>query len=356
MKKVLALLLTLTMAVSLFAGCGGGKDSSGGSSGSDGKKLKIGFCVAGTLGDKSTNDQQYEGLKKYQEESGCELIALEAAQFTDHEVNARNLAEQGCDLVIMGLQATQELVETFAGDYPDTVFWINNGTLEGIENVACTRTMPSESNFLTGAFAVYMTEYMGYGKTVGWIGGQRNPALERAQYGFTAGAEYAGGEATLAYVGNFVDTSTGKELAGQMYDGGIHIIQGWAGGATEGVMQASQERLDKECYCMRGGSGEGDFYMGPDAIIACATENADQIIYEACKQFAEGKLPTGEITYLGLDDNVSTIIYNPDELGQKIPQEVKDKVQVLIDDIISGKLVPPTTEEEYNKFEEEHLK
>lgn len=316
--------------------------------------MKIGFCAGGKLGDKSTNDLHHEALKKFSEETGAILTVIEGSNVEDHEVNARNFAEQGYDLVVLGSTSVSDQVATFAPEYPDTFFWVNQGVIDNMPNVACTRSMPSESNFLTGAFAIYMSEAMGYPLTAGWIGGLRSPALERAQYGFTAGVQYAGGEASVAYIGNFTDTATAKEMTLQMYNKGIHFVQGWCGGAIVGIMQAAESRYQDEYYCLAGGGPEGDFYRSPDAIIACAVEGGDALVYDMVTKFYNGTLSPG-ITYAGVKDEIIDILLSPYAPGEKIPQEVKDKIQALRDKIISGELVPPQNEDTYNIFKTEVL-
>lgn len=369
MKKIVTILLAAMMAVTALTGCSGGAPStsapasSAASSGSaasdaaktgDGEALKIGFVVAGRLGDQSTNDRQHQGLKRYAEETGATLSTVEVSEFQDHEINARNFAEQGYDLVIMGLAASNDLVATFASEYPDTMFWVNQGTIDDQPNVACTRTMPSESNFLAGAFSVYLAEAQGTDKVGGWIGGQRNPALERAQYGFTAGAQYAGGDVSITYVGNFTDAAKCKEMAVQMYNSGIRTILGWAGGAGQGVMQAADSMSDGY-YALAGGGADGQFFLSEEKIIACATEDAARMTYEVCKAFEAGTLKSG-ITYQGVKDEVCNFLYSPHEVGKEIPQEVKDKIDALKAEIVNGTLVPPSNEEEYNAFVKDVLK
>ena len=79
-----------------------------------------------------------------------------------------------------------------------------------------------------------------------FVGGVRNPALERAQYGFTAGAEYVGGTGTAVYVGSFTDVAKGKEIAMQMYQDDMKLIQAYAGGAGMGVYQAAESLPEGE--------------------------------------------------------------------------------------------------------------
>ncbi|RUT52503.1 membrane lipotmpC domain protein [Clostridium botulinum] len=65
-KKIIALLATAVMAVSLFAGCGS-KDSAGEKSADKKEKIKIGLSTdEGGLNDKSFNQSADAGVKKAQ--------------------------------------------------------------------------------------------------------------------------------------------------------------------------------------------------------------------------------------------------------------------------------------------------
>lgn len=369
--RAIALLLTLILVVSLM-GCASKEttqpsgdladtpttDTSSNTEQGGKKTLKIGYCVAGMLGDQSTNDNCLQGIERfieeYKDKFDVVLSNAEAQEFGDHEMNARNFAEQGYDLVLIGLAAENDVLVEYAGDYPDTMFWQNQGTITDIENVACTRGMPQQSNFACGYFAVKLCEALGYSTNVGWVGGQRNPALERAQYGFTAGAEYAGGSATVVYVGDFTDAAKAKELTNQMIESGIHFVMPWAGGAGAGVEQAIQA-MGSGYFTACGGTAEDpNFFNSPDTSIIAATDNADVLTYMACKEFADGTLTSG-VKMLGMAEGGCNVTYSPNEVGKMIPEELKEEMEQLKEQIISGELVPPSTEEEYNTFVAEVL-
>jgi basic membrane protein A len=356
MKKLLSVLLVVVLSLSLVA-CGKNTKNDavegGDTEASKDEPLKIGYVVAGQLGDKSTNDNFMEGLQRYADETGAVVTPVECAELADHEANARNFAEQGYDLVVVGLYSVSDAIAELAPQYPDTMFWVNGGMIDGIKNLHCCNLQSADVNFLVGAFSVYMSEELGYGNKVGWVGGQRNPFLEQGQYGFTAGAEYAGGESVIAYVGNFTDSAKGKEIAMQMYDNGVHIIQGWAGGAGHGVHQAA-DALGGDYFSSGGGNLQGQFDLAKQ-MLTCAGVGEGEAVYNACKDMEKGELKGGLYAY-GVKEGVNDIVYNPGELGKIIPQEIKDKMDDIREKIVSGEIVPPQTEEMYQEFVEDVIK
>jgi basic membrane protein A len=365
MKKFLALALVLALCLPLASCASAGQPSQPQGSQPSGSEsdatatataanpMKIGYVVAGNLGDKSTNDNFMAGLQKYADETGATVTAVECAELADHAINAQNFAEQGYDLVVVGLYSVSDMIGELAPQFPDTMFWINGGYVDGQENVYCCNLQSADVNFLVGAFSVYFSESQSYGNKVGWLGGQRNPFLEQGQYGFSAGAAYAGGESVIAYVGNFTDSAKGKELSMQMYDSGVHMIQGWGGAAGHGAFQAA-DALGEGYFCSGGGNLQGQFDLAAQ-MLACAGVGEGEAVYDACKSFEKGELKGG-VYALGVKDGVNDIVYNPGELGELIPDEVKTKMDEIRAKIASGELVAPQTEEEYDKFLAEFVK
>ena len=189
-----------------------------------------------------------------------------------------------------------------------------------------------------------MNQELGGEAIAAFIGGVRNPDLERSQYGFTAGAEYVGGEATVVYVGNFTDVAKGKEIALQFYNNGMKIVQAFAGGAGMGVYQAA-ESLGEGYYAL--GAAAGQFHLS-DSIIASQVKLTGNSIFDACMKFCNGTLESGIITK-GIVEGSVGIKYSPKN-EVKIPQAIKDQISKLQDKIVNGEIVPPMNEEEYKKF------
>ncbi len=357
MKRLLTLLLAAAMTLSLLAGCGSSNQNNGGNSGNGGgnagsgdsdtggeKEWKIGLVAAGTFGDNGLNDALKTAMDTFTENTGIEVTCVEVNEFNDHEIHARNFGSEGYDLVIMG-GTVSEIMPTILEDYPDTHYVLNKGTVDGYDNCTSIQFEEPQAGFIGGAFAVMMSEYLGGPSEVGWVGGQRIADLELCRYCFEAGAAYAGGHATTAYVGDFTDIARASELALQMYNDGMVIVQAFAGGAANGVYQAV-EGLEEGKYAM--GAATGQFDLSPDRIIASHIIKTDEYFADVCQQFIDGELPSG-IVKAGLADGATGIRLSP-YIGDLIPQEILDAMEEIEAKIISGEIVPPTTEEELENY------
>lgn len=350
MKKTVAFILLLALLAGSLAGCGTESETSSMSGTNPGAaantNVKIAFVASGIFGGGTMNDAMLQAMQDFTAETGIEVVSVEVSEFSDHAINARNFAQQGFDLVIMG-GAVSEVIPEIATEYPDTHFVLNKGTISDMDNVTSVQFDEADGGFLTGVFAVLMGEHISGSKKVGWIGGERKPDLEKCRYAFAAGAQWAGGECDVVYIGNFTDVAKGSEIAGQMYSSGSAIVQAYAGGASTGIYQKA-ETMDEKHYVL--GHATGQFEMAPDKIIASAVVNYDIFYLQMLRDYvANGYEMESGILTSGLADGGTGIKYSP-TIGDQIPEEIKIQIEELKEKIINGELTVPTTEEEYAAF------
>ncbi|RHB45522.1 BMP family ABC transporter substrate-binding protein [Enterocloster aldenensis] len=332
-----------TIMMTACSGSGNGEVKAQETSGAGGTDIQAAFIVD-RLGDNAANDESYRGIQEFEAKTGIKVTTVEAPELQDHEINARTFAQEGYGLIIDATSFTSEIYEVLAPEFPDSHFVIVDGTVDGQDNVTSLRCRPEEAAFLTGAFNVLMNQELGGGNKAAFIGGMRNPDLERSQYGFTAGAEYVGGEATVVYVGNFTDVAKGKEIALQLYNNGMKLVQAFAGGAGMGVYQAA-ESVGEGVYAIGGAAGQFNL---SDSIVASQVKLTGNPIYDVCMEFYEGGLEGG-IQQFGLKEGAVGIKYNPLH-EEKVPGDIKTRLEEIQGKIVSGEIVPPSNEESFNSF------
>jgi basic membrane protein A len=347
-----AVFTAIMAAVLLLPGCEGKAKAGAGTTASPeaqerkeapAANFKIAYLTE-NLGDNAANDNAHNGIKRFMADSNIVIDVVETKELQDYDINARNFAQEGYNLIMFSPPKVSEIVETMADEFPDTWFIVGEGTVNGKSNVTCWQTETEEAAFLVGYFSVKMNQILGGPAKAAFVGGQRNPVLERAQYGFTAGAETAGGQCTSVYVGSFTDVAKGKEITMQLYQDGLKLAQAYAGGAGMGVYQAA-ESMPEGYYAL--GAAAGQFNLS-NRIIASQVKNDDVIWYNCLKTFTQGNLENG-ILILGTSDGSVGIKYSP-ENESKVPQALKDEIKEFEKKIISGEIVPPSTEAEYRSF------
>ncbi len=228
MKKILALLLAVTMVLFAFAACGGNEtpdttDNSGSSNVDDTSKAddanankpvnydeisdtcesadgkyELAFVTdVGQLKDKSFNQGTWEGLKKFASDNGKTYKYYQPANgdkaTDDDRYDAmKAAADAGAKVVVCAgfLQGTA--LAKAAKEYTDVKFvFIDGSAIEGADNVAAIDFQEEQSGYLAG-YAAVKEGYTKLGFSGG--GGGDNPACCRFGYGFVQGAEAAAKE------------------------------------------------------------------------------------------------------------------------------------------------------------------
>ena len=96
------------------------------------------------------------------------------------------------------------------------------------------------------------------------------------------------------------------------------------------------------------GAATGQYDLSPDRILASHIIKTDEYFADVCQQFIDGEMPSG-IVRVGLESGATGIRLSP-YLGDMIPQEIRDKMAQIEGKLISGEIVPPTSEEELTAY------
>lgn len=325
------------------------------------EKFKVGLVFdIGGKGDKSFNDSAYRGIEWAENDFDIEHLELEPGVDADREVNLRNMANMGYNLVIgVGFLFT-DAISTIADEFPDTKFAIVDGFIPDKPNVMSLLFPEPHGSFLVGMIAGMKAKEDGK-DTVGFIGGMSIALIKGFEAGYIAGVHYVYPEAKVlsAYAGDtpiaFADPVKGKELALSQYDNGAWIIYHASGLTGAGVYEAGKER---KRYVI--GVDSNQNYMGhieetgENFGLTSMLKQVDVSVYLAIKAVVEGTFEGG-IEVFGLDRTATirtvTIVektyagvgyaidkYNVD----LVSAEMIAKVEEAKAKIISGEIVVPT--------------
>jgi len=337
---ILVIILGLCLSSTLFAA----------------EPLKVGLVFdIGGKGDKSFNDSASRGLSWAAADFGIKRIELEPGVDADREVNLRNLAMMGYDLIIgVGFLFTDAII-TVATEFPDTKFAIVDGFIPDKPNVSSLNFREQDGSFLVGMIAGLKAKEDGK-DTVGFVGGMDIALINRFEAGYIAGVHYVYPECKIlsAYAGDtpqaFADPVKGKELALSQYDNGAWVVYHASGLTGAGVFEAAKER---KRYVI--GVDSNQNYMGyieetkESFGLTSMLKQVDVSVYLAIKSVVEGTFKGG-VEVFGLDRSVKIgdnvyygVYYALDKYNENlITSEVKAKVEEAKDKIISGEIVVPT--------------
>lgn len=254
MKKIMALILALSLTGMLLTGCG---TKTGGTS-SKGFEIAL-ITDKGNIDDKSFNQGAWEGVVKFAEDNKITHKYYKPEEASDAGYLAQiDLAVTGGAKVIVTPGFLFEVpVYEAQTKYPDVKFILLDGaphtadyaTYETKTNVASVMYAEEQSGYLAGYAAVKdgMTK-------LGFMGGMAVPAVQAYGYGYLQGAEAAAKELGLAdgaisaiyhYTGDFAETDTNKAMAKTMYQEGTQVIFACGGSVGKSVMAAASESSAK---------------------------------------------------------------------------------------------------------------
>ena len=166
MKKVLSLILCIMMVAALAvlgASAEGEKTDA----------LKVGICVAGSLGDQGFYDSANDGLQKLAADYGVVGSVVECKNDASaYEPALVEAAEQNDVVVAVGWEFWDGL-DVVAPEMPDTKFiFVDNG-MTGHDNLLAITYKENQGSFLVGYIAMKLSKT---GK-VGVIGGEDSDTI-----------------------------------------------------------------------------------------------------------------------------------------------------------------------------------
>lgn len=342
MKKLVAILLTLTMVLSLAA-CGTKKSDSGNNNNNsnnnaDGntKKVKIGMVTdVGGVNDGSFNQSAWEGLQRAQRELGIEVRYAESKTDADYAPNIEAFIDEDYDLIICVGYMLADATKKAAEANPDVKFAIIDDASIDLPNVTCLMFEQSQASYLVGLAAGKVTK----SNTVGFVIGMVSQTMNEFGYGYLAGVKDANPDAKILQfnANSFGSTETGKSASTTMVTNGADVIFHAAGGTGLGVIEGS-----KDAGIWAIGVDSDQSPLAPETILTSAMKRVDNACYDAAKSVLEGNIKSGIIVYdlksAGVDIAPTTT---------NLPADVLEYVNQAKQDIIDGKIVVPKTKEDF---------
>ncbi|WP_297135952.1 BMP family lipoprotein [Terrisporobacter sp.] len=329
LKKILCLMTSMIMTLSLLVGCSTNKKAE------QKNTLKVTMVTSvGGVTDNSFNQSAWEGLQKAKKDFGVNVSYIESKQEADYATNLETAVEGNNDLILAtGFPMQQALLDA-AKNYPDQKFAIVDVDYgeETPDNVICITFNENQSGYVVGLVAGKMTKT----NVVGFVGGMNNVVVKRFQVGYEAGVKAANPNAKVLaqYVNSFTDSAKGKSIATQMYKNNADIIFAAAGDSGLGVLECAKENGKLAIGVDR---DQND--IAPDNIITSAMKKVDKGVYGVVKSLNEGKFDGGQVLVLGLKENAIGLAPSTDK---NVSKEVIDFVNAQSDKIISGEIVVPT--------------
>lgn len=148
------------------------------------KKTKVGFIMNGPIDDHSWGESHYNGMEKTAEELNLEVIYYESAPESEECYKVlEDLANQGCEIIIINSFGYGEYVLEFAKSHPDIYFYHATGITTS-NNVSTYFGRIYQMRYLCGIVAGLQTK----SNEIGYVAAFNMSEVNRGINAFTLGA------------------------------------------------------------------------------------------------------------------------------------------------------------------------
>lgn len=298
------------------------------------KAFKVALLTPGPISDKSWNGGAYAGLMAIRDSLGAEVSHIQTKTPAEFEENFRQYGAKGFDLVFGHGFEFQDAAAAVAPSFPNTVFITTSGNTVR-PNVAPLRFMLEEATYLEGMLTASMSKS---GKA-GAVGGMAIPSVKSTITAYEAGAKAVNPnfQVLTSYVGNWQDVGAAKEAALALIQQGADFLFHNADAAGLGVFQAAQQQ-----QVLAFGANKNQNDIAPDVVLASAVIDIPRGFLTVARQVKDHTF-VARVEKMGMKDGIVSLQYNP-KLVDRIPPEVKAKVDAAQQAILAGTLTPPAAE------------
>ena len=347
MKKFLALILALVMALSLVA-CGEQKQPDNQDPDNSGDNTETTYKVAmitdyGDITDQSFNQTTYEACKAFAEANGVDFQYFKPAgdNTADRVAMIESAIDQGYNVIVMPGYAFGAAIAETAPNFSDVKFIaldVSAGDLgEGFvvpANLYCAVYQEE----LCGYMAGYAAVKLGY-KNLGFLGGMAVPAVVRYGYGFVQGVDAAAAELKLtdvklnyAYGNQFSGDADITAAMDTWYAGGTEVVFACGGGIYTSAVDAAKKvegakvigvDVDQAGVIANYAAGEGADAATVEGYKALTVTSAMKGLYPATYDTLTDVIVNGNwANYVGKIDNLGLVSADDPTLNYvQIPME-----------------------------------
>lgn len=326
----------------LAAGCGGGSgttaDTSAQAPGTS-KPLVVLVTDIGQLNDHGFNQLAYEGLKRAQRKLGIDGQVYQSVSAQDYIPNLARAAQNHAVLIISVGFDQANAIAAAAKKFPKSHFAIidvDQASLTGKpKNVEGIVFREQEVGYLAGYLAGLVEKRSGAG-TIGSVGGEKQPPVDRYIAGYQAGARKAdpGIKLLNAYSQDWVDQAKCKIDALNQIAQGANVVFQVAGGCGLGVLDAAKQ---KQVWGI--GVDADQSYLGGQ-VLTSAMKRVDNSVFDSIQQVLDGKFQGGTNLVFSLENQGVGL----GKISSKVPRADVRKVQAIAKQIAAGTIGPiPTT-------------
>lgn len=283
--------------------------------------------------DKSFNEGVYNGIKRFQDETGVKVMEFEVTNETQREQAMQRMVDRGATLVLGVGFAQADAINKIAGENPDKKFAIIDVNWLDQPNLRQYAFKEHEGSYLVGMAAALASKT---GK-IGFVGGMDIPLIRAFACGYVQGAKRV--NADIEVLQNMTGTTPaawndpgkGAELTQSQIDRGADVVYQAAGGTGIGVIRAAADAGKLSI-----GVDSNQNHLAPGSVLTSMLKRVDVAAYETMKDGMSGNFDTG-VRVLGLAEG--GVGWALDENNAKlVTDDMKSMIEAASTDIVSGKV------------------
>ncbi len=281
--------------------------------------------------DKSFNESAFNGATRWAEETGGTFAEIELTSDAQREQALRRFAEAGNTPIVMAGFAFSSVLDSLAGDYPDTDFVIIDGFVEQ-PNVTTVLFDEHTGSYLVGMMAAMASET----GTVSFVGGMDIPLIRRFGCGYAQGAMAANPDITVIANMTGTDPSAwndpvkGSELTLAQIGQGSDVVFAAAGATGVGVLQTA---ADEDILSI--GVDANQNYLHPGQVLTSMLKRVDNAVFEA---MSESDVLAPGINVMGIANEGVGYALDENNAGL-VSAEMQEAVDAAAAQIVSGEIV-----------------
>ena len=295
-------------------------------------KPAVVFDMGGKF-DKSFNEGVWNGVKRFMDETGIEVMEFEVTNETQREQAITRMAQRGASIVLGVGFAQADAIDKVAQEYPDTEFAIIDVYWLDQPNVRQYRFEEHEGSYLAGVAAAMASET----GTVGFVGGMDVPLIGKFACGYVQGVKATNPDATVlenmtgTTPSAWNDPAKGAELARSQIDRGADVVYHAAGGTGLGVIRAVAEEGKLAI-----GVDSDQEAVAPGSVLTSMLKRVDNAAYDSLMDAKNGAFTSGVVS-LGLEQDGVGLVEN-DANSELMTPDIREAVEKAKAGIISGEI------------------
>lgn len=325
MKKVIKILVLLSLATILLVGCGGAAEDA------TPEMFRVAVVMPSAINDLAFSQSMYDALSAIQSERGAdkfEFVYSEGMFVVDDAAAAiRDYASEGYNLIIAHGSQYGSSLQEIAPDFPETAFaWGTTVDTFGLSNVFAYEARSEEGGYVMGVMAAMLSE----SDVIGVVGPIETGDAKLYVDGFTAGvkATESDTQVNTNWIGSFSDVALASEAAQTHIGAGADALTGTAQMVVGAIGVAEENGV------LWFGTQSSQSSLAPSIVVANQVYHWEVVLKEMIS-LIEDETYGGQSFLITLENGGLEVEFNSE---YALPDDVKDAAQAAIDSIKDGSI------------------